>query len=252
MASGAAVSVRGRERFQVVDALNRDWGVLVDRHRGLVARWALQYEAFAGCESLDDALAAVQLTSDAGLRALLTEASTGDQLAARVVLQAMLGRMVRMALRDPKAGIDDYLSALWCQIQTYPLASRPDRIAANLSMDTFKSLRNDQRWLHRAEVLIWAPQMFLDEFAQGARVTWNLDGTEFDNEMSGDDILQAGRTRQLIDAPTQALLESVYLDGLDHRDVSQRHGSTPGSVRVRCSRAVRRLAAHARHLVDAA
>ena len=111
---------------------------------------------------------AVQLTSDAGLRALLTEASTGNQLAARVVLQAMLGRMVRMALRDPKASIDDYLSALWCQIQTYPLASRPDRIAANLSMDTFKSLRNDQRWLHRAEVLIWAPQMFLDEFAQGA------------------------------------------------------------------------------------
>lgn len=252
MASGAAIAARGRERFRVVDALNRDWSVLVDRHRGLVARWALQYEAFANCGSLDDVLAAVQLGSDAGLRALLTEASKGDQLAARVVLQAMLGRMVRMALRDSKASIDDYLSALWCQIQNYPLASRPERIAANLSMDTFKSLRNDQRWLYHAEVLLWAPQMFLDEFAQGVLVTWNLDGTEAGTEMSGYEILQAGRTRELIDAPTQALLESVYLDGLDHRAVSRRHRSTPGSVRVRCSRAVRLLAAYARDLVDAA
>ena len=53
----------------------------------------------------------------------------GDQLAGRVVLQALIGRMVRMAQRDPRAGIDDYLARLWCVINSYPLiaTSRADR-----------------------------------------------------------------------------------------------------------------------------
>ena len=127
VASGAAVANQGRGKYPVVDALNRDWSVLADRHRGLVARWALRDEAFIDCVSLDDVLFAVQLRPDAVLRALLTEVSKGDELAGRVVLQAMIGRMVRMAIRDPKAGIDEYISALWCQIQNYPLASRPNR-----------------------------------------------------------------------------------------------------------------------------
>ena len=63
----------------------------------------------------------------------------GDQLAGRVVLQAVIGRMVRMAQRDPRAGIDDYLAQLWCAISSYPLQRRPVRIAANLSMDTLKA-----------------------------------------------------------------------------------------------------------------
>ena len=171
MASGAAVANQGRGKYPVVDALNRDWSVLADRHRGLVARWALRDEAFIDCVSLDDVLFAVQLRPDAVLRALLTEVSKGDELAGRVVLQAMIGRMVRMAIRDPKASIDEYISALWCQIQNYPLASRPNRVAANLSMDTFKSLRREQRWLLHYEILQWPPQMFVDELGSGTEAT---------------------------------------------------------------------------------
>ena len=44
-----------------------------------------------------------QALSDPVLAALLTEVSLGDQLAGRVVLQALIGRMVRMAQRDPRA-----------------------------------------------------------------------------------------------------------------------------------------------------
>ena len=243
---------QGRGKYPVVDALNRDWSVLADRHRGLVARWALRDEAFIDCVSLDDVLFAVQLRPDAVLRALLTEVSKGDELAGRVVLQAMIGRMVRMAIRDPKASIDEYISALWCQIQNYPLASRPNRVAANLSMDTFKSLRREQRWLLHYEILQWPPQMFVDELGSGTEATWNLDGTEAKDDVSARDILQAGCRHNLIDSETQILLENIYLEGLDPRAVSRRYRSTPGAVRVRCSRAVRKLADHARDLVEAA
>ena len=243
---------QGRGKYPVVDALNRDWSVLADRHRGLVSRWALRHEAFIDCESLDDVLFAVQLRPDATLRALLTEVSKGDELAGRVVLQAMIGRMVRMAIRDPKASIDDYIAALWCQIRSYPLASRPDRIAANLSMDTFKSLRREQRWMRHFEVQPWPPETFLDETYAWTRLTWNLDGTEPDHDVSARDVLRAGCRRKLIDPATQQLLETVYLDGLDPLAVSRHHRSTPGAVRVRCSRAVRTLADHARELVEAA
>ena len=243
---------RGRGKCPVVDALNRDWSVLADRHRGLVARWAFRYEAFIDCVSLDDVLSAVQLRPDAALRALLTEVSTGDELAGRVVLQAMIGRMVRMAIRDPSAGIDDYLSALWCQIRSYPLASRPERIAANLSMDTFKSLRRDQRWMQHFDVQPCPPEAFLDGTYARTRLTWNLDGTEPDQEVDARDVLRAGSRRKLIDPATQQLLEAVYLDGLDPLAVSRHHRFTPGALRVRCSRAVRTLADHAHELVEAA
>ena len=53
----------------------------------------------------------------------------GNQAAGRVVLQALIGRMVRMAQRDPRAGIDDYLARLCCVINSYPLQRRPARQA---------------------------------------------------------------------------------------------------------------------------
>ena len=213
MASGAAVADQGRGQYPVVDALNRDWSVLADRHRGLVARWALRYEAFIDCVSLDDVLFAVQLRPDAVLRALLTEVSNGDELAGRVVLQAMIGRMVRMAIRDPKASIDEYISALWCQIQNYPLASRPDRVAANLSMDTFKSLRREQRGCFTTRSCSGRRRCSWMNSAREPGATWNLDGTEAKDDVSARDILQAGCRHHLIDAETQILLESIYLEG---------------------------------------
>ena len=68
------------------------------------------------------------------IAALLAEVSIGDQLAGRVVLQALIGRMVRMAQRDPRSSVDDYLALLWCVINNYPLQRRPVRIAANSSL----------------------------------------------------------------------------------------------------------------------
>ncbi|HSU37074.1 MAG TPA: hypothetical protein VLJ88_15560, partial [Propionibacteriaceae bacterium] len=112
MALEATVTKAGRSEFAIVDALNRDWRELVHRDRGTVQRWSQRHAALATCDSLDDVFAAAQLNSDATLSALLTEVSNGEMLAGRIVLQALLGRLVRMAQRDHQAGVDDYIAAL--------------------------------------------------------------------------------------------------------------------------------------------
>jgi DNA-directed RNA polymerase specialized sigma24 family protein len=247
MAAGKGGGPAGRRPYSIVDALNRDWDELVYRHRGSMPCWSQCHEALVGFESLDDLLAAAEGQPDAILGALLTEVSMGDQLAGRVVLQALLGRIVRMARRDPSAGVDDYVAALWCQIQTYPLASRPVRIAANLSMDTLKAVHAERRWLRRGEVTPWPPEVFWEE-QHGGAVLWAR-GSDPEPPLSAALVLRAGRDRALIDDSTHALLVSVYVHELSGVEAAERHRMSPGSVRVRCSRAVRRLAEHAPELL---
>ena len=246
MAAGKGGGQPGRRPYSIVEALNRDWDELVDRHRGSMPRWSGDHEALVGYESLDDLLAAAEGQPDAILGALLTEVSKGAQLAGRVILQTLLGRIIRMAGRDPSSGVDDYVAALWCQILTYPLASRPVRIAANLSMETLKAVHVERRWLRRGEIALWPPEVFWEDHVGGADWTCGMDVAP---QLSAALVLQVGRDRRLIDDSTHALLEIVYVQALSGVEAAERHRTSPGSVRVRCSRAVRTLAAHAPELL---
>ena len=238
MAFGTSTRQDGRRRDAVIEALNRDWDELVDRHRGSVRGWSRSHGALAECRSLVDVLLAARGQPDAVLGALLTEVSKGDHLAARVVLQAMLGRIVRMACRDSTAGVDDYVSALWCRICAYPLAARPCRIAANLSMDTLKAVFREKRWLREGEVTPWPPEVFWDEQHEQLFIQRDRD------VLTASEVLRAGRDRGVIDEPVHALLLGVYVEELTGYEAAKRHRTSAESVRVRCSRAVRRLAAH--------
>ena len=90
----------------LVEALDREWCELVSCHRSAVRRWADRHDALAWCRSLNDVLSLARLNSDPVLGALLTELSSGNQLAARVVLQALIGRLVCMAQRDPRSSVE--------------------------------------------------------------------------------------------------------------------------------------------------
>jgi hypothetical protein len=243
---------RRRPRFGLLEALDREWCDLVRCHPTAAARWASQHEVLAPCRSLDDVLSLSKLDSDAILAALLAEVSTGDQLAGRVVLQALLGRMVRMAQRDPRSSLDDYLARLWCVINSYPLSRRPVRIAANLSLDTLKAVSQDQRWLRRGDVLLLPLTESLELLLEPAA----LDGSPRDSFTSVDvevrQVLESGSSLQLIDDLDMSLLHSVYAEGMSSSRAARRLHTTSGTVRVRCSKAVRRLAAHAVELTDAA
>jgi hypothetical protein len=219
--------------WRIVDVINEDWRQLVDRHG----------------TGLQDRLDRASRGCDVTLHALLTEVQHGDALAARTVLQALLGRLVQMAARDPRSPVDDYVAAAWCVLSRYPLAGRPVRIAANLALDTLKAVRRETEG--RGGGLAWLAGVQLEELAEQEAQRRHLDhGVAATLDALG--VIAAGRRLRLLDEPAGQLLEQVYVRGLSGTEAARRHGSTAGSVRVRCSRAVHVLAAHAVELAEAA
>jgi DNA-directed RNA polymerase specialized sigma24 family protein len=243
---------RTRRGSNIVEALDREWHELGGRHPETVASWGDRHDVLAPYHSFDDVLSTARLNSDAVLAALLTEVSIGDQLAGRVVLQALIGRMVRMAQRDPRSGIDDYLAQLWSAINDYPLSRRPVRIAANLSMETLKAVSREHRWMGRGDVTFWPSSESLEELLEPA----TLGGSPGDLPPPVDvevlQVLEASSSLSLIDDSDAELLRSVYADGMTGREAARRFHTSASMVRVRCSKAAKRLAAHAVELADAA
>jgi len=237
--------------LRLVAALDQEWRQLAARNPGLAPAWR-RHPALARCDDLYQVLVPACRGDDEVLRALLTEAHGGDPLAGRVVLQALLGRLVWMARRDREAEVDDYVAALWCVLAGYPLARRPVRIAANLALDTLKAVHRERPFRGRTGVG-WVPageelELLLDRGRQRDTVDHaaDLDG------LTAEAVIDAGRRLRLLDEATGGLLRHVYVEGLSGRDAALRAGTSAGSLRVRCSRAVRRLAAHAPALLDAA
>ena len=253
MALETTVTKAGRSEYAIVDALNHDWRELVHRDRGTVLRWSQRHAALATCNSLDDVLSMGQLNSDATLSALLTEVSNEDMLAGRTVLQSMLGRLVRMAQRDRQAGIDDYIAALWCVIRTLSAVgpSRADRgepVDGRLQGGVSGAAVAGPR---RGDALAARTVSWKGSSATG----WPGSGgcpTPTRVSPTAVEVLSAGFRLRLIDEPTRRLLHSVYVDGLSSDEAARRHLTSPGSVRVRSSKAVKRLAAHAARLAEAA
>ena len=185
--------------------------------------------SFAGAATtLGDLLASVRTAPDAVLGGLLAALASGDGRAGRVVVQAMLPKLVLMAAKDAAAGLDDYLAALWIRAATYPLERRPRRVAANLALDTLKAVKASQP--RRATALPGVP--LADALADATRV------------------LDAGVRLGLINARTRHTLEVVYVGGRTSRDAAAALGTSPEAVRWRCSQGVRALRAAADALVD--
>jgi DNA-directed RNA polymerase specialized sigma24 family protein len=159
---------------------------------------------------------------------------------------------VRMAQRDPHASIDDYLARLWCAIGSYPLERRPERIAANLSMDTLKAVSREHRWMGRGDVALCPSSESLEQLLPPAR----LDGSCYDSPQPVDiearRVLEAGSLLGLMDDSTLALLRSVYVDGMTSTEAGRRFHTSAGVVRVRCSKVVRELATHSVELANVA
>lgn len=237
-------------RGGIIRALNQEWLELTQDTRDVDNGWARRHPVFADCRDLNQVLDVVRSDPDTALHAMLTEVATGDQRAGRVVLQAMIGRLVQMAYRDPRAGMDDYVAAMWCEIQTYPLARRPVSIAANLALDTLKSVRREHRWMSQGEVTTWPPgELLNDIFHSAGSISSDVRAPA---DLDARTVLTAARHLELINGSVHELLTSVYLDGLSGVAAAERHHSTAGSVRVRCSRAVSRLVRAAPQLMEAA
>lgn len=251
--TSSAVKRRSRSNFRIVDQLNADWDSLVDDSTVQVERWRLLHSVFERCLDLDDVLSAVRREPDLALHTLLAADAQGDSLAGRVVLQSMLGRTVRMAARDPRASVDDYIGALWLRIRTYPRHQRPAHIAANLALDTLKSVTDERRWARRGMTVVPVRSEAVLEAAQSAgQQHSHIDQSATVPELSAVGVITTATELGLLDEVSHDVLLTVYSEGFSGRDAASRHQTTPEMVRYRCSRALRRLAQHSDELLEAA
>lgn len=236
----------------LVHAMDEEWAVMADvtessgaNGRGLrrlVRSWAARYEILADCSTPADVLAQVHRHPDLVLGLLIEIEHTADRpassLAGRIVLQAMLGKMVRMARRDPMAEVDDYVTQLWCRLRDYPLARRPHRIAANLALDTLKAVHAER-----------ATGPEVGAAGPGDRVrSWDEladDQPTRPVDLSAVRVLRTASAMGLIDDSTHWLLAAVYADGWSGKEVAAQLQVSHETVRFRCSRAVRGLAREA-------
>ena len=198
--------------------LNTEWARLVPGSGATVAAWAEQHPCLRPAADLAALLDLVAEHPDATIGALLSVGRTGEPLAWRVVLQAMLGSVVLLCRRRPER-FDEAVSELWLAIAEYPLDRRPRSIAANLAWTM-------RRWFSEPIQLDAAPP-------------------SFSQDATAEDTLTAARTLRLIDADTHRTLWLVYVAGLTSARAAAELGTTPELVRYRCSRSLRRLAQHA-------
>lgn len=200
--------------------------------RSLNAEWAeLQLlpapvEWGAPAITIADVLAGIAHDPDARLGALLRCHAAGDALAGRVVLQAMLGKLVRLAAQDRRHGVSDYVAECWLRLAGYPLARRPHRVAANLALDTRRGVRAGDD-----------PGPVVDVAQLGER------SAPVVLDVSG--LLRAATRLKLIDRESGACLYAVYGLGLRSHEAARELRISPALVRWRNARSIRRLAPHA-------
>jgi DNA-directed RNA polymerase specialized sigma24 family protein len=266
-------AVVAHSRYALIDALNAEWDNL-DRDRlfapqcrSVITRWAGEHDVLRDCRTTADVLHAIRSDPDPVLAVLIgihqaqrtTSAVSGDHLAGRILLQTMLGKIVTMAARDSRHGVEEYVGQLWARIAGYPLARRPRRIAANLALDTLKAVIREMTTAEPIHAVPVTPGEL--ELAGLANGVWEPAGDSTQDARAVGDpvaalsarrVLRTAQNLSLIDEPTRRLLISVYTEGLSSAAAAERHGLTPATVRFRCSKAIRRMAHYRLLIADAA
>jgi DNA-directed RNA polymerase specialized sigma24 family protein len=171
------------------------------------------------------------LERDAVLRALMARAST-DAAARCLVLRALLPglkNVVRHLLLDPEKREELWATALCCaweRICTYSVERRPNRIAANVLLDTMRAtLAEIQRPGPASELLA-------DPIVAAA---------DCDDEGDIDALLRAATAAGAITAGEAELVLVTRFDGVPLAHVAAAHGEPYNRVKVRRQRAERRL-----------
>jgi hypothetical protein len=207
-------------RIPALDALNSEWQGLLPRSSRQLAEWTRNEPALTGADDLDGLLDLIRRHPDDVLAALLRLGATGHPLAHRVVLQTMLGMVVRCCAGRP-ALLPEAISELWLAIVDYPLERRPRAIAANLAWTV-------RRALHAVQPPAPPPPE--------------------PDEPDATSVLADARRLGLIDEVTHRTLWTVYVAGLSSQQAADALGTTAATVRWRCSTALRRLSREARLL----
>jgi len=197
-----------------------------DPHRNIVAQLNAEWDEIrrepatwiTGSPSLGDVLQSIRFNPDRVLIQLITASQSQYYLAGRVIIQALLPKLILLSHTFPYPGVDTLISGLWIRISTYPVDRRLSGVAANLILDTRKDVLSETRS---------APDL---------RLVVNPDAG-----MTADHVLSTARTLNLATPESLAIVEKVYVDQVPRHEVAQIYDLSAAAVRRRCSDTVRRL-----------
>ena len=133
---------------EILRSLNREWSAIADSPsaRRALVRWSSTFPVLASAPDLDSVIV-LGFDPDDGpeVRRALAALAPTDDLAARTLLQGLLGGLCNLAHRvgrDDDA-VDDIIRLAWERIRTYP-NSRPGSVSANVLLDVRKRYRREQ------------------------------------------------------------------------------------------------------------
>jgi len=138
------------DRFPIFAALDQEWRQFTNSSEARTAlqRWRTVEPALVGLNAMEDVLTLRRdrRRADGVLGALVSRAER-DPAAARVVLQALMPGLVRLAVAfgkaDPDTTAGDLVAIAWERICSYP-SHRVRSVAANLLFDIRKQLVADR------------------------------------------------------------------------------------------------------------
>ncbi len=227
----------------------------------VIRRWARSHQVFEGAECPADIVKLIDQgkpdVRDRFLVGLIELFHAGQQLAGRILLQAMLPKLSAFAFRSSVTSRVDnrrderlqlVLCEFWEVLTAYPIERRRERVAANLALDT----------LHRLTEVSGSAEVPMDPdrinlLAPAVADAEAVPGSEVSNEWSLDDLLDWAVRREVVSSADARLLAEVYSETPEgrgsFRDVSDayrshaaRTGVNPAALRQRTHRAKRRLA----------
>jgi len=167
--------------------------------------------------SLDEVLTSIRFNSDRVLTDLIMACHMGHPQAGRIIVQALLPKLILMSRTYPCPSVEHLVSALWIRISTYRPDRRPTSVAANLTLDAKKDVVKEDREI---PVLPFLTAV---------------------NDMTADKVLTTARSLRLATEESLAIVEKVYVDELPRNQVAQLLDMTDEALRRRCSDTVRRL-----------
>lgn len=135
-----------------VAGLNKEWARLAGGLElepdvlSLLDQARRHASSLSSVDDLDDLVAAMHRHGDLPLLFAIEVAQAGSYVAARAIIQAMLPKLVRLthSVREGRtfsSVIPEAIAAMYEVIYRYPRDRRPRSVAANLALDTLKSVR---------------------------------------------------------------------------------------------------------------
>jgi hypothetical protein len=223
---------------QTLNALNRQWESLdeLPESAAAVVRWRATEPALAGAERLSDVLAArTDPDRTEPVMAALARLGLVDELAARTLLQAVLGGLVLMAARArrfDRFALEELVSLAWERIRSYPVERRGS-VAANVIFDVRKAYVRHRR-IEDPGRDPWSPSRHparsCEPSAEEVVVA----------HQAAEAVADASRRGVISEAAAQIIIRTRLLDH-SLAEVAAAHGTTPANACCARWRAERKL-----------